>query len=233
VTALRRLLSAIGEVFVEEMNVILLHGFASSGQSTKASFFRQRFAEVEGVRFSAIDFNPTPADFRYMTATGMIDRLRQYVLDHDLRPIRLIGSSFGGLVAVHYAHRYGAVDRMLLLAPALAPVAGWVSEEEAAQWKRAGVAPIYHLGFERELPLGYELYEDAKCYREFVPPAAPALIIHGTHDESVPVEYSRAYAAQWPERVRLLEVDAAHDLNGHLDAIWQELAACWFEGGVH
>ena len=220
----------------EKEPILLLHGFASSGQSTKARYFQNKFGERSDVSFSALDFNPTPADFRYMTTTALIDRLRQYVLDHRLEQVhperlRLIGSSFGGAVAVHYAHRYGGVGRLLLLAPALVPVTGWVSEEEAARWKAAGVVPIYHFGFERELPLGYALYEDARHYQEFVPPAAPALIVHGSHDEQVPVEQSRAYAARWPEQVRLVEVDAGHDLNGHLDLIWQEAVPFLLGGG--
>ncbi|MBN1658559.1 MAG: esterase [Anaerolineae bacterium] len=206
----------------EKQPILLLHGFASSGQSAKALYFQKKLGGRPDVRFEAIDFNPSPADFRHMTTTGLIDRLRQYILDHGLQQVRLIGSSFGGTVAVHYAHRYGGVERLLLLAPALVPFDGWVSEEEVARWKAAGAAPIYHFGFERELPLGYDLYEDARRYQEFVPPAAPSLIVHGTHDETVPVRQSREYAARWPEWVRLIEIDAGHDLNAHLDFMWEQ-----------
>ena len=99
--------------------ILFLHGFASSARTTKSQYFLEHLAGRPQVAYHAIDFNPTPTDFEYMTATGLINRLRQYVLDNALQSFSLIGSSFGGLVATHYAHRYGGVRRMLLLAPAL------------------------------------------------------------------------------------------------------------------
>jgi len=104
---------------MEQKTVLLLHGFTSSGQSTKAQYFREKLKVFPQVEFHAIDFNPTPTDFEYVTTTGRINRLRQYVLDHALGNISIIGSSYGGLIALHYAHRFGGVEKMLLLAPRL------------------------------------------------------------------------------------------------------------------
>ena len=81
--------------------VLLLHGFASSGNSTKAQYLRERFKALPNVDFHAVDFNPTPRDFEYMTVTGMINRLRQYVLDHDFQRVFIVGSSMGALVGLN------------------------------------------------------------------------------------------------------------------------------------
>ena len=56
-------------------HLIFLHGFASSGQGAKAQFLRQKCYALPDVEFHAIDFNPTPRDFEFMTVTGMINRL--------------------------------------------------------------------------------------------------------------------------------------------------------------
>jgi uncharacterized protein len=48
-------------------------------------------------------------------------------------------------------------------------------------------------------------------------------IIHGTEDEVVPITASRAYARAYPDQVQLIEVTAAHDINGHLPLVWQKL----------
>jgi fermentation-respiration switch protein FrsA (DUF1100 family) len=64
---------------------------------------------------------------------------------------------------------------------------------------------------------------DGLRYLEPVPPAAPTLIVHGRQDKTVPIADSRAYAADHPEVVRLIEVDADHDLNPHLDLIWEHV----------
>jgi hypothetical protein len=216
-----------------------LHGFLSSARSTKARFFRERFAERPDAAFHAIDFNPMPRDFEYVTVTGMINRLRQVVLDRALAGTGgeegggsgIIGSSLGGLVAVHYAHRFGGVERMVLLAPVLRWFSGGLPEDEMRVWEEAGVATIFHPAFEREVPLRFDLELDGRLYREPVAPAAPVLIVHGRGDETVPVAQSRAYADAFPDRVRLMEVDAGHDLNEHLELIWEETAAFLMESG--
>jgi pimeloyl-ACP methyl ester carboxylesterase len=205
---------------MEKKTVLHLHGFASSGQSIKARYFREKLKTFPQVEFHAIDFNPTPRDFEYMTTTGLINRLRQYVLDHDLGNVSIIGSSYGGLIALHYAHRFGGVEKMLLLAPALTWLSGGISEKELELWKESGAAPVFHNALEKEILVRYDLQADGLRYLEPVPPASPVIIVHGRHDKTVPLEPARAYAADFPDSVRLIEVDADHDLNGHLDFIW-------------
>ncbi|OQY20197.1 MAG: hypothetical protein DRJ03_15475 [Chloroflexi bacterium] len=200
--------------------ILYLHGFASSAQSTKARYFGKKFKAFQ-VEFHAVDFNPTPRDFEYVTTTGLINRLRQYVLDHHLGNISIIGSSYGGLIALHYAHCFGGVEKMLLLAPGLTWLSGGLAEEALEQWKKAGAAPVFHYAFEQEIPVRYGLQADGLCYLEPVPPAAPITIIHGYNDKTVPIEPSRVYATDFPDSVRLIEVDADHDLNGHLELIWE------------
>jgi hypothetical protein len=212
-----------------DRTILYLHGFLSSGQSTKARFLRERLASLPEVTFQAIDFNPTPRDFETMTTTGQINRLRQYVLDHGLSHIALVGSSFGGLVAVHYAHRFGGVARMLLLAPAVVWLSGGLSEQELQQWEEAGAAPVFHPAFDREVPIRYDLHLDGLRYLEPVPPAAPAVIIHGRGDRTVPIAHSRAFAADYPDDVRLIEVQADHDLNQHLDLVWDTVQSFLLE----
>lgn len=206
---------------MEKRPILFLHGFASSAQSKKARYFRQRFEGLSQIEYHAVDFNPAPTDFEYVTTTGLVNRLRQFVLDHDMNPISIIGSSYGGLVAIHYAHRFGGVERMLLLAPGLRWLSGGLSEEQLDAWKTAGASPVYHQAFQREVPVRYDLHVDGTCYLTPIQPAAPAIIIHGKNDTTVPIDDSRAYAAEYPNAVKLVEVEADHDLNGHLDLAWR------------
>jgi pimeloyl-ACP methyl ester carboxylesterase len=212
-----------GGVRVQKRVILSLHGFASSGGSTKNRYLGERLGALPGVEFHAIDFNPTPNDFEYMTTTGTINRLRQYVLDHGLRTVSIVGSSYGGLIALHYAHRFGGVEKLLLLAPGLRWLSGGLSEEELEHWRKVGTAPVYHFAFERELLLKYDIQIDGLRYLEPIPPPIQTTIIHGRDDTTVPVEDSRRYAANFPQQVRLIEVDADHDLNGHLESIWEHV----------
>ena len=206
---------------MERKTVLLLHGFASSAKSAKGQFFREKLKTCPEVEFQAIDFNPTPKDFETMTVTGLINRLRQYLLDRSPGSVSLIGSSLGGLVAVHYAHQFGGVERMLLLAPGLFWLSGGLSAEGLKKWEEAGAVPVHHEAFRREIPVRYDLQVDGLRYLEPVPPPTPILIIHGQNDRTVPIDHSRAYAASFPDQVQLVEVGAEHDLNGHLDVIWK------------
>lgn len=209
--------------------VIFLHGFASSGKGTKGQYLQQKFAGLPTVDFYAFEFSPTPTDFEYMTVTGMIDRLRQFVLDRGIERLQLIGSSMGGLVGIHYAHRYGGVEKMLLLAPALVYLSGLRTTEESDEWRRQGVGRIFHYAFNQEVRLRYDLEIDGARYTEVPRPAAPVTIVHGRSDGVVPIARSRDYAAEYPELVELIEVDAGHDLNGHLDLIWEQVTGSLLE----
>jgi len=205
---------------MDKKTILYLHGFASSARGTKAQYFGDMFKALPQVEFHAIDFNPTPKDFEYVTVTGMINRLRQYVLDNHLENLGIIGSSLGGLVGLHYAHRFGGVEKMLLLAPGLRWLSGGLSDEELGQWKKASVGPVFHYAFERELLVRYDLHVDGLRYLEPIPPTTPITIIHGRNDDVVPIDHSRKYAADFPDKVQLIEVSAGHDLNDRIEFVW-------------
>ncbi len=201
--------------------ILYLHGFASSAGGAKAQYLGERFEALPDVDFVPFDFNPTPKDFEYMTVTGLINRLRQHVLYRSVGPFCTVASSMGALVALHYAHRFDGVEKVLLLAPALSYIPADLNETDIRRWKNSGVIQVPHHAFERMLPLRVDLHLDGQRYRRPVPPAAPTLIIHGRDDETVPIENSRAYATAFPERVRLIEVEAGHRLNDQLSLIWE------------
>src|SRR6056297_815950 len=75
--------------------VLFLHGFTSSARSGKATFLKEQYAALPNIDFTIFDFNPTPRDFEYLTITGMINRLRQYILDRKSDRVTLIASSLG------------------------------------------------------------------------------------------------------------------------------------------
>ena len=203
-------------------HVIFLHGFTSSAKSGKANFLKEQCASLPHVEFTIFDFNPTPKDFEYLTITGMINRLRQFLLGHESERTTFIASSLGGLVATRYAERFGGIHNMLLLAPALFYHPWGTSEEKIAYWKQVRVAPVPHHGFQEEVPLRYTFHEDGLGYTQSVPPAADTTIIHGRQDQTVPIEHSREYATAYPDRVDLMEIDADHRLTDKNEFLWEQ-----------
>ncbi len=87
--------------------------------------------------------------------------------------------------------------------------------------KKLALCQLSTVHFKEEIPVRYDLHLDGLRYLEPVPPASPIIIIHGQSDRTVPIEPARSYAADFPNSVRLIEVDADHDLNGHLEFIWE------------
>ncbi len=208
---------------MSQKTVIYLHGFASSAGSFKATFFSEKLAMQQYlIKYHAVDFNPTPEDFAYTTVTGQINRLRQYILDRDLSGLILVGSSLGALIGLHYAHRFGQIDHMLLLAPALVFMAG-MSDEDLKQWRNIAPKKVYHYAFQKELPIESDVYEDGLNYRKVIAPPVPVTIIHGRHDPVVPVQDSRDYARKYHTLVNFFEVDSDHLLHDQMDFIWQQL----------
>jgi len=207
---------------MEDQTVIYLHGFASSSRGEKAQFLREKCQAVEDVRFLAVDFNPTPVDFREMTITGMINRLRQFIRDHQVERPLLIGSSLGGLVSVRYAALY-PVEKILLLAPLLAYQSLSMEEDALSLWEARGTIEIDHFAFPGKLPLKYAFHLDALQYEEMIEPDNDLLIIHGRKDERVPIEDSRFYAEKYSSRVTLQEVLSDHRLADQHDLIWDQV----------
>jgi pimeloyl-ACP methyl ester carboxylesterase len=207
---------------MNESSILLLHGFASSGNSSKARYLREKFDLLDWANFNAVDFNPTPIDFEYMTITGMINRLRQTILHRKLSEVSLIGSSMGALVSLHYAYRFGAVNRLLLLAPALA-YGDLVTGPQLRQWREQGSIKMTHYALGNEIPLRYEFQIDGQQYTHHLSPPAPILIIHGRHDDVVPISGSRDYADRYPNLVRLIEVESDHRLSDQLEFIWTQV----------
>jgi len=207
---------------MEPDSILFLHGFASSSKGEKGTFFGEKFSGVEGITFQAVDFNPTPTDFKHMTVTGMINRLRQFVLDRDLGEVSLIGSSLGALVALHYGRWY-PVNRFLLLAPLLYYQSLSMSDDALSLWEERGTIDIDHYAFPGKLPLSYGFHLDGKRYDEIVDPPAETLVIHGWQDEIVPVEDSRFFAEKYEEQVELREVKSDHRLGDQLDVIWESV----------
>ncbi len=208
-----------------EQVVLYLHGFSSSSKAAKARYLSDRFSGTAGVRFLAPDFSPERTDFEYLTVTGMIDRLRQYVIDHDVGDSLIVASSLGCLVALHYTERFGRVSQMLFLAPLLSFGALSFRKETLARWKEAGTTPIFHYKFIEELPLRYDFYLDGLRFSGTIPPTVRVDILHGLNDEIIPVNHSREYARKYPDIVTLTELDSDHMLHNQLPAVWDKVSS--------
>jgi uncharacterized protein len=201
------------------MRIVYLHGFASSPQSSKAQFFKQKFDQL-GVPFEAPQLDE--GDFERLTITGQLAVVERVV---GGRSAVLMGSSLGGYLAALYATRHPAeVERMILLAPALQFASRWRARfrpEDLELWKQQGSAPFFHYGYKTAQRLGYSFVEDADQYEDAPDFGQPTLILHGSEDAVVPPGISLEFAAARPN-VRLQLFRSGHELTDVLAGLWKE-----------
>jgi pimeloyl-ACP methyl ester carboxylesterase len=207
------------------MDVLYLHGFASSSQSSKAAFF-SRHLRPHGIALRTPDFNEP--DFNSLTVTRMIEHVGRALGQPGGAPAVLIGSSLGGLVAVQAALRWPErIGRMVLLAPAVdlrAEHMGQLGDRGLDQWKATGKTMVFHYGFGRLMPVGYELFADAQQYDTLNAAVdVPTLVFQGRRDSAVNPQVVEQWASARPN-VQLHMLDDDHQLLASLDYIWTVLA---------
>lgn len=207
------------------MNVIYLHGFASSPDSSKAIRVAEALRPL-GVPTRIPDLNQP--SFRALTVTRMIAKVREELDAAGDGPAVLIGSSLGAFVAVHAAAADARVKGLVLLAPALdfgADENDRIGLVSIADWRAAGSCEVFHYAWGRGETLDFALYEDAQRHDAFALTLdIPVLIFQGTRDAIVAPSTVRRWAATRP-RVRLVEVDDDHQLQSSIDRICGETAA--------
>jgi pimeloyl-ACP methyl ester carboxylesterase len=211
------------------VHVFYLHGFASSPQSGKAAYLRERL-EAAGLRLHVPDFNRP--DFSTLTVSRMLAQVDDAIRLLEPGPVALIGSSLGGFVAIHAAARQapgGAhpIAKLVLLAPAVDFCSGrdgWLSAEELDEWRRTNRRDVLHHADGRSYPLRYQLYEDGRRYDAFAAcVTVPTLVFQGLRDSIVrPASVQDWAAARGNVLLRMLDDD--HQLQLRLDVIWRETA---------
>lgn len=204
------------------MLAIYLHGFASSPDSSKATYFATKLRE-RGVELLTPDFNEP--DFSTLTITRMIDQVARLMNGHPPAAVILIGSSLGGFVAVQTALKYpGRIARLILLAPAFDLSSGPPGDRTIAEWERTNRMDIFHYAYGRSMPLEYALYTDALMYDSMnASLKMPIQIFQGRRDTAVDPATVQQWAAARPN-AELYMVDDDHQLGGSLDYIWERVA---------
>jgi len=205
--------------------ILYLHGFASGPGSKKGVATAERLAG-RGVAVTRLDLR-VPSIER-LSLGAMIATTRAAIGGPAERAV-LIGSSLGGLTAARVAEQDPRVCMLVLLAPAFRFAERWRARLGAEGWERwmngawletqdyttGGVARV-HADFAIEA----EAIDAAGGGWPDV--RVPTLILHGLHDDVVPIESSRRFAAG-KRHVRLIELEDGHELLVTLPVVLAEI----------
>jgi alpha-beta hydrolase superfamily lysophospholipase len=207
---------------LDQFHFVYLHGFASSPDSAKARFFRDRFREV-GIQLHIPDLNrPT---FTKMTLASHLLTISETAQELSAKPLVIWGSSLGGLAALLFANDNTTLAALILLAPALQLTDRWRSllgEDQLHEWAKLGQKYFYHYAYQQEVPLSYKFFEEAvgRETSQFNL-KLPTLIFHGVNDETVPISLSERLAQAHKDSVTLVKLQDSHALIKTTPLIWQ------------
>ncbi|MEQ1796039.1 MAG: alpha/beta fold hydrolase [Nitrospira sp.] len=184
---------------------VLCHGFLSGKRSTTNKTLT-RLLNAQGIATFAFDFfgqGESEGPFETLTTTVAVTQAMaalDLMQQKGFTTLGLMGSSFGGLVAI-----LTAAQRQDLACLALkCPVVDFAEElrltlgdKEMAAWEKTGTIPNI-MGETERIRLRYAFYEDSLQQIAYEPAkaiTAPTLIVQGDQDECVPLHQSRQLAA--------------------------------------
>ncbi len=178
------------------LGVILCHGFLSDKQSRT----NRRLTELlvpQGIatfRFDWYGMGETQEQFSSLSLKQCEDQLDaafHMLQKHGMDRLGLVGSSFGGLLAILSAPRLHDLLALGLKCPVVDFAESLrleFGQEAMANWKSTNLIPNI-VGDGSPIPLHYDFYEECLTYDAYavIPHIQmPTLIVHGDQDELIP-----------------------------------------------
>ena len=203
---------------------VLCHGFLSGKNSTTNKTLTRLLTKrgIATFRFDFFGQGDSDGPFEEITTTLAMHQTEaalDLVTARRYGRIGLVGSSFGGLVAILTAARRSDLDCLALKCPVVdfaEELRVTLGPDELPLWQSTGTVPNIMGGPDR-VRLRYDFYED--CLRQIAYEPAeritvPTLIVQGERDECVPLHQSRRLhdALRGPKRLILLP-DADHQFT--------------------
>lgn len=199
-----------------------LHGFASGPKSKKATRFAELGASVGmPIVTPALD----EGDFTGLSVTRMLAYVERLVAAEP-GPLVLFGSSLGGYVASLYASRH-PVAALVLMAPAVDYARRLTDRTDPAtleRWRRTGAIDVFHFAHLREMPIGYQLIDDARNHEPFPRVGSPVLVMQGLQDPVVPHALVETWARGLPQAT-YVPYETGHEMTDLTDVLFERARA--------
>ena len=178
------------------LGVILCHGFLSDKHS-RTNWRLTELLVPQGIatlRFDWYGMGDTQEHFSNMglkQCEDQLDAAFQALQEHGITRLGLVGSSFGGLVAILSAHRQHTLRALGLKCPVVdfpEVLRLEFGSEAMERWKFTNHIPNI-IGDDSLVPLQYDFYEECLTYDAYAAISrihVPTLVVHGDQDELIP-----------------------------------------------
>ncbi len=179
--------------------VLLIHGFLSHKDSETNLSLTTFFLEqgIATIRLDLFGHGESDGPFLNLSLSRCLTQvtgLIGWIKKNGYEKIAIVGSSFGGLIAIHTAASHPEIVTLALKCPVSNYPPLWhdpLGEDGMADWKERGSFSFVSDG--KKVKLGYDFYADLlkyNTYRDVARIAVPTLIVHGDADDDVPVDQS-------------------------------------------
>lgn len=199
------------------MKVFFAHGFEGVPNGRKARHLRDKLG------FEVVAPLMNQKGWRFEDQVQTV--LEAIDADDDLE--LLVGSSMGAFaVAVAASRRRLRKLRLVLLAPAVGLHEAWLEqlgEDGMKLWADMGSLQYHHQGVGHHVELPYALFTECRDASGVVC-THPTVIVHGLHDETIPVRNALELARRSPGVRRMYAVDDGHRLLDHLSVMDEAVA---------
>lgn len=176
--------------------VILCHGFPSD----KNSRTNRRLTEllipqsIATLRFDWYGMGDSPEPLSQLSiqkCEEQLDAAVRFLTERSMKALGLIGSSFGGFMAILSAPRYSHLQALGLKCPVVdfpEVLRLELGADAMDRWKHTDHIPNV-FGGNLPTPLPYAFFEECLTYNGYISASriqAPTLIVHGDQDEIIP-----------------------------------------------
>jgi hypothetical protein len=179
---------------------VLCHGFLSNKNSATNKALTAMLIPlgIATLRFDFLGHGESGGPFERLTVGTAVQQALAAITvgaSRGYREVALVGSSFGGLVAILAAGEHGKLACLALKCP-VSDFPQMLRDELGAegirQWQATNTIPDFAQGAAR-IRLPFSFYEDCAHHLAYTAAGVvdiPTLIVHGEADEVVPVAHS-------------------------------------------
>ncbi|HKL47852.1 MAG TPA: alpha/beta fold hydrolase [Candidatus Izemoplasmatales bacterium] len=189
--------------------LVMFHGFTGNKMETNRMFLNidkmLDFTDISTLRFDWFGHGESDLDFSELDVELLLKQGQKIInyAKNIYRKVYVLGFSMGGAVAMNLLDL--EPDKLILISPAINMYDITINNYRNNQMLNEGLVDLRGFCLSKNFVESFKKLHYKKpisCYKK------PVLLIHGTKDQSVPIELSRSLS-QGVNLIKFIEIDGA------------------------